>query len=278
MTALRTRPAAVAPTAPAPSPPVFGDALAAEWMKLRTVRSTYAFLAGAVAATLLGMLVLVLLTRSFDQATAAEQANYETADLTVVVMPFVGFFLGSIGATSITAEFGTGSIGPGLLAVPQRRVLLGAKAAVAGAVGLLGGALFALLAAAGAILVLGDRPAPLNPWSTWTDAIPTGFSGAVVVLVTSAVAVGLGAVLRSTASTLLTLGGLVLVAPVFAHFLPTTWHLRFASVLLPNLSPQLAGADHPYLLSPAGAAAVLVGYVVVAIGAGALAFSRRDAS
>ncbi|MEV4759351.1 ABC transporter permease [Micromonospora sp. NPDC049559] len=257
---------------------VFRDAVAAEWMKLRTLRSTYAFVAGGAAATLLGMLILFLLVRAFDQATTAEQANYETADPTVVVMPFVEFFLGSIGAMLVTSEFTTGAIGPGLLAVPQRRLLLGAKATVAGAVGLCGGLLFALLSFAGARLLLGDRPAPLSPWQSWTDAMPTVLCAALVVAVTGTVALGLGAVLRSTASTLLTLGGLVLVAPVFAHFLPTAWQLRFGSVLLPNLTPQLAGSDHPYLLTRGGAVAVAVAYVVVALGAGALSFDRRDAS
>ncbi|MEE6261699.1 ABC transporter permease [Plantactinospora sonchi] len=257
---------------------VFRDATAAEWMRLRTLRSTYAFLAAAVAATLLGMLVLFFLIQGFDQATAAEQANFETADPTVAVMPFVGFFIGSVGAMLITTEFTTGTIGPGLLAVPQRRILLGAKATVSGVVGLLGGLLFALLAFTGATLLLGDRPAPLNPWQSWTDAMPAVFCAALVAMVTSTVALGLGAVLRSTASTLVTLGGLVLVAPAFAHFLPTTWHLRFSSILLPNLTPQLTGADHPYLLSQAGAAVVLVAYVVVALGAGTLSFRRRDAS
>jgi ABC-2 type transport system permease protein len=279
MATLRNLPTSPGLAAPAvPRAQVFGDAVAAEWMKLRTVRSTYAFLAGGVVAALVGMLLLFLLIRSFDQTPVAEQSNYETVDITVVIMPFVGFFVGSIGAMSITTEFTTGSIGPGLLGVPQRRVLLGAKATVAAAVGLLGGLLFALPSFAGAFLMVGDRPAPFNPWRTWTDGMPTVFSAALVVLATSTVALGLGAVLRSTASTLVTLGGLVLVAPIFAHFLPTTWHLRFASILLPNLTPQLAGSDHPYLLSQAGAAAVMIGYVVLALGAGTLAFSRRDAS
>lgn len=261
-----------------PGSRVFADAVAAEWMKLRTLRSTYAFLTGGVAATLLGMFILLMLTRAFDQATPAEQANYETADPTVVVMPFVMFFVAAIGAMLITSEFTTGTIGPGLLAVPQRRVLLGAKATVAGAVGVLAGLLFASLAVVGAILLVGDRPAPLNPWQSWTDALPTVLCSALVVLVASTVALGLGAVLRSTAATLVTLGGLVLVAPIFAHFLPTVWHLRFASILLPNLTAQLAGDHHPYVLSQAGAVAVTLGYACLALGAGVVAFGRRDAS
>ncbi|MBB2947005.1 ABC-type transport system involved in multi-copper enzyme maturation permease subunit [Actinoplanes lutulentus] len=250
----------------------------AEWLKLRTVRSTYAFLAAAVAAGLLGMLILVLLIGSYDQAPAADRANFETADITVVVMPFVTFFLAAIAALSITGEFATGTIGPSLLAVPRRRDLLRAKVAVAMTGGFGAGLLIAAATTAGAMLLLGARPAPLNPWPHWSDAVPTVLSAAVVVMVTSAVAAGLGTILRSTATTLVTLGGLILVAPVFAHFLPTVWHLRFASVLLPNLTPQLAGGEHPYVFSPGGAAAVAAGYLVIALGAAAISLQRRDAS
>lgn len=257
---------------------VFRDAVGAEWMKLWTVRTTYALLAGAGAATLAGLTVLALVIQDFDRAAVAERADFEAADPTVAVMPFVAFLIGSIGAMVVTSEFSTGSIGPGLLAVPQRRVLLAAKASVAAAVGALGGLLFALLSFAGATLLLGERPAPLNPWPVWTDAVPLVASAALVALTTSSVALGLGAVLRSTAATLVTLGGLVLVVPMFAHALPTTLHLLLASVLIPNLAPQLAGAEHPYLLSQAGAAVVVAGWVVVALGAGAVAFGRRDAT
>ncbi|KHD73918.1 ABC transporter permease, partial [Actinoplanes utahensis] len=237
-------------------------AVAAEFLKVRTLRSTWAFLAGGVAASLLGAFILFMLVQSYDAASPADRLNYETADPTVVTMPFVMFFIGAIGAMLITSEFGTRSIGPALLAVPQRRTLITAKATVAGLIGLTCGAAFALLAFADARLMLGDRPAPINPWPQWTDALPTVLCATGIVTVTTLVALGLGALLRSTAGTLTTLGSLVLVAPIFAHFLPTVWQLRLASVLLPNLTPQLAGSDHPYLLSQTGAAAVTAGYVL----------------
>ncbi|MEV6634720.1 ABC transporter permease [Actinoplanes sp. NPDC051470] len=259
-------------------PGVFSDAVAAELIKVRSLRSTYGFLAGGVVAMLAGGLILFLLVQSYDAATAADQANYETADPTVVTMPFVTFFVGAIGAMVMTSEFTSGSVGPALLAVPQRRVLLGAKAAVAGLVGGVAGLVFSLMAFADARLMLGDRPAPLNPWPEWMDAIPTVLSAAVIVLVTCLVGLGLGAVMRSTAAALTTLGGLVLVSPIFAHFLPTTWQLRFGSILLPNLTPQLAGGDHPWLLSQGGASGVAAAYVLLALGAGAISFGRRDAS
>jgi ABC-2 type transport system permease protein len=269
---LRTSPAAVASRSR-----TFHDAAAAEWMKVRTLRSTWAFLAGGVSATGLGALILFFLVQSYDAASPADRANYETADPTVVTMPFVMFFVGAIGAMLVTSEYTTRSVGPALLAVPQRHLLFGAKATVAGLIGLGCGAVFALLAFADARLMLGNRPKPINPWPQWTDAIPTVLCSTLIVAVTCLVAMGVGAVVRSTAAALTSLGALVLVAPVFAHFLPTVWHLRLASVLLPNLTPQLAGGNHPYLLSQGGAVAVTAAYVLVALLAGAISFKRRDA-
>lgn len=278
MTIVQTRSAPAAPadtTAPVRSG-AFRDAVAAEFRKVRTLRSTWAFLGGGVAASLLGALILFMLVGAYDAATPADKLKYETADPTVVTMPFVMFFVGAIGAMLITSEFGTRSLGPSLLAVPQRRTLIGAKATVAGLIGLTSGAVFVLFAFVDARLLLGDRPAPINPWPQWTDAIPTVLCSTLVVMATTLVAMGLGALLRSTAGTLTTLGSLVLVAPIFAHFLPTAWQLRLASILLPNLTPQLAGSNHPYLLSQGGALAVVAGYVLLALGAGAIAFHRRD--
>ncbi|WP_344174274.1 ABC transporter permease [Pilimelia columellifera] len=257
---------------------VFRDTVAGEWIKLRTLRSTYAFLVGGLGATMLGSLILYLLIQSYDKATAADKGNFETADPSVVSIPFVMFFVGSIGAMLITSEFTTRSIGPGLLAVPQRRLLLGAKATVAGTAALLAGLFFASLSFASAKMLVGDRPAPINPWPVWTDALPKVFCATIIVMVTTIVAVGLGTWFRSTASTLVTLGSLLLVAPAFAHFLPTVWQLRFGSILLPNLIPQLAGSNHPYVLSQGGAVAVTVGYLVLALGAGTISFVRRDVS
>ena len=273
-----TAPSPAARTTAAPRTGTFRHTVAAELMKVRTLRSTWAFLAAGGLATALGALILYFLVQAYDAATPAERANYETADPTVVTMPFVMFFIGSIGAMLITSEYTTRSIGPALLAVPQRRLLMAAKATVAGLVGLFCGALFALLAFVDARLLLGDRPKPINPCPQWTEAVPTVLGATLIVLVTCLVALGLGAVLRSTAAALTTLGGLVLVSPIFAHFLPTVWQLRLGSVLLPNLTPQLVGGDHPYLLSQGGAAAVTAAYVLVALGAGAIGFSRRDAS
>ncbi len=253
------------------------DVVAAEWLKLRTIRSTWAVWGGAAVSTLIGLVVLITHVGSYDRASPEEQASFEGADPAVLVMPVVAFFIGCLGALAVTTEFSTGSIGPSLVAVPRRRMLLAAKTVLVTCVAFAGGVLFAGLSQVVALLVLGDRPAPLNPWAHWWDAIPSAAGTAVTTLVTGLVALGLGAAIRSTTATVTVIVALTLVIPSFAHFLPAPLHLWVASVLIPNLAPQVVGAESAYLLSPPAAAAVLACYVVVALGAGWLAFSRRDA-
>ncbi|WP_143043736.1 ABC transporter permease [Nonomuraea jiangxiensis] len=252
------------------------DVVAAEWLKLRTLRSTWAVWAAATASSLLALLVLIIHVGSYDQAPPQERASFEGADPAVMVMPFVAFFIGVVGALAITTEFSTGSLGPSLAAVPRRWTLLAAKIVVVTCVASASGVLLAGLSQIVAILVLGDRPPPLNPWTNGWEAAASATGTAVTTLATGLVALGLGAVLRSTTATVTAIGAFTVVLPSFAHFLPDALHLWVASMLIPNLAPQIVGADSAYLLSPPAAIAVLAFYVVVALGAGGLSLSRRD--
>ncbi|WP_051899192.1 ABC transporter permease [Sciscionella sediminilitoris] len=265
-------------SAPPPRASVYRLAVGSELMKIRGLRSTHAFLAAGVLVMAVGALIIFILVQSYDASSPAKKAGFEASDPTVVSMPFVMFFIGAIGAMIITTEFTTKSIGPTLIAVPQRRTLMGAKATVAALVGLVCGLVFSVLSFVDSRLLFGDRPAPFNPWPRWADGIPTVFGAALMVLVSCLVALGLGAMMRSTAAALTTLGALVLVVPIFAHFLPAPWDLRLASILLPNLTSQLGGGNHPYVFSPGGALVVAASYVVLALGGGAISVMRRDIS
>jgi hypothetical protein len=49
---------------------------------------------------------------------APHRGSFEGGDPAVMVMPFVTFFVGVLGALAITTEFSTGSLGPSLVTVP----------------------------------------------------------------------------------------------------------------------------------------------------------------
>lgn len=254
------------------------DLLRSEWLKLRTMRATYLALAGAVLALLAGTAIVLTTVAAYDASTPAERADFDPANPLVTVLPFAIYFIGMLGGLTMTVEYGTRSIAASLLAVPRRRDLLTAKTLVVAATTAMSGTTVAVTSTAAAWLIIGNRPAPINPWTTATDALSSILSGALVVTVTGLVALGLGTVLRSTAATVGVLGAITLVVPIFAHFLPAPWHLRLASVLLPNLASQVAGTeDTPYLFSPPIAFVVLMAYAAVALTAGLVSLTRRDA-
>jgi ABC-type transport system involved in multi-copper enzyme maturation permease subunit len=252
------------------------DVLNAELLKLRSVRST-AYLLVAIALTLLvGVLVSYLMTADWDTAPPERQQRFDRADPMVPLLPFGQFCLGVLGALAITAEHGSGMIRPVLVGVPRRGRLLAAKALVVTGASLVVAAVANLLAAAAGELITGDRPKPISAFDSFGEAVPTLLANTASMVLVALVGLGLGFVIRSTAGALVTLCGLLFVLPVVCMLLPRAVGEPLYSVMLPVLPQELA-ADGGLPLSPLGAGVAMVVYAVVALGAGAVSFTRRDA-
>ncbi|GLZ15759.1 ABC transporter permease [Actinomadura sp. NBRC 104425] len=252
-------------------------ALAAEWTKLRSVRSTYYVLAVVAATPLAAALMAWNGAHAWDAGTAEQRAAWERSQpLEAMFLPFVQLSAAVLGAMAITSEYATGMIRTSLTAVPSRSAALAAKAAaVAGPVLAAG---FAAVSATHGIvrLIIGDRP--LGDYDApFLDSVPLLLSLGLSVGAVALVGLGMGAVLRSTAGAIVTVCALLFVLPVVAAFLPSPWDERLAGVLMPDLAMQLAGAAEDPLLPPMGAFAVMAAYVVAALGAGAVLLVRRDA-
>lgn len=252
------------------------DVIASELLKVRTVRSTYGLLAAIVAMMLLGTFIVFAMTNDWDSAPASEKALFDAADATVLVIPFAQFCLAALGALVITSEFSTGMIRPSLVAVPSRRTMVAGKAAVVAGVSLIVGQLAAFVMFFISMAIAGGRPAPIWPWTSVGDAFGTVASLGLSVMIAGLVGFGIGVVVRSTAGALISIGALLFVMPSAAFFLPAPWDGRVASVMLPNLAPQLAGTAVQGELSPLGAGITMVVYLVLALGAAAMALTRRD--
>ncbi|MFB4312337.1 ABC transporter permease subunit [Actinomadura sp. GTD37] len=256
------------------------DVVAAEWFKLRSVRSTGAVLGVVAGFTALCVLWSWYVARYWDGLSAARRATAMAAPAEqplAVSLPVCAVVLGAL---ALTPEYSSGMIRTTLAAVPRRNALFMAKAGVAG--GVMGAAALAALAAGSAAgaAVVGDRPVATFQGPAAEVAAHLLWLGLTTAAITLA-AFGLGAVLRSTAATITSGMAVLFVLPALARLLPSPWDERIWSALPGSLSNQIAGApgssgDHGALPPPA-AAAVLAGYVVVALGAGAFAFARRDA-
>ncbi|ATW50618.1 ABC transporter permease [Streptomyces peucetius subsp. caesius ATCC 27952] len=105
-----------------------GDALASEWTKIRSVRSTIWTLSVMIVLVLgIGLAVAALVSAAGESA--------ELGDESVLGMGFFGILPGSIcvmtlGVLTISSEYGTGMIRTTLTACPSRGRVLTAKAAV----------------------------------------------------------------------------------------------------------------------------------------------------
>ncbi|GAA1337602.1 ABC transporter permease subunit [Saccharothrix algeriensis] len=253
------------------------DVLASEFLKLRTVRSTAYLLLSLLLVLAVGILVAHLMTADYDVQPPERQAKFAAADPGVMVAPFGQFVLGVLGALAVTSEYGSGMIRTALASVPRRRALLLAKVAVVGAVAAVVGGASTLVARLAGALITGDRPKPIAAFDSFGEALPALAADTATTTMTGLVGLGLGFLLRSTAGAVVTLSGLLFVLPMVSMMLPSPWDDRVVAVLPLSLASQLTGQAPGALLSPWGAGAVVLAYVVVALGGGLAALLRRDA-
>jgi len=103
--------------------------LAAEWTKLRSIRSTYwLLLVGAAVTVGLALLITVGLGSGKVEVTG----TFDPAGISLLGVWFGQITFAVVGVLTMTSEYATGSIRTTLAAVPRRGVLLAAKLAAVG--------------------------------------------------------------------------------------------------------------------------------------------------
>ncbi|MFF9345918.1 ABC transporter permease subunit [Streptomyces sp. NPDC014734] len=192
-------------------PATFADALASEWTKIRSVRSTMWTL-GVMVVLVLGVGVLVTLALNLTQA--------RMMDTPVLSFGFFGVLLGSIcvitlGVLTITSEYGTGLIRPTLTACPDRSRVLTAKAVV---FFLLTFTVTTVTAAAVGAMQAAMLDGVSASWDEWLRAtVGVGLYIATLGLLSLAV----GALVRHSAGAITIMIGVVLLPLVLGIFMFT---------------------------------------------------------
>jgi ABC-2 type transport system permease protein len=235
-----------------------------EWIKLRTLRSTWVTLAISVAGALA---VAVIIGR--DTRTASE-------DVTNDVLAGVGLGLltvGVLGVLVMTSEYSSGMIRATLAAAPNRARLLAAKTAVFGVLALAVGEAAAFIAFfAGAAAVRHGLHAPALSQPGVLRAVMLAGAGYCLV---GLIGLGIGAIARHSAAAIALLVGGVYVA---AQALGTA-----VRPVIPYLPISIVGDSlavvrpEAHMLSPWAGLGVLALYAAVALVAGGLVLIRRDA-
>ena len=258
-------------------PPTTAGLLRGEWIKARSLRSTWYVLVGS----LVGMVLLGLLFTStaddggpggngggppgvdFAQPLTLALAGYNLAQLA----------LGVLGVLLVTGEYTSGTIRSTFAAAPRRWPVVAAKAAVLGGLVLVTSAVAALVAYAVGAAVTDGMPG-LGEDGVLRVVLGTALYLTAITLLGSA----LGWLLRSTAGGVATLFGLVFLLPILGNLLPADWG--------PDVVRWLPGSAGGSLLrltttadqfAPWTGFAVLVGYVVVGLAAAVWRLRTRDA-
>ncbi|MFG1964352.1 ABC transporter permease subunit [Nonomuraea sp. NPDC049028] len=255
--------------------------LASEWLKVRTVRSSYLMLGLSLGGILLGAAVAWAAVGTYDNATPAQQAHAAIADLEEVVLMVPQLCMGVLGVLTITSEYTTGLIRTSLAIVPRRWPVLAGKSVIVGLLGLVTGPMVVFGTYVAARWMIGDRFGG-SYTIPFLDRLPTLITSSLTVAVFALLGLGLGATLRSTAGAITILVGLVYVIPIIVGNLPEPWSERLGSVMIGALPREIASDDLTHsvygsLLSPVAAAMVLIAYAVLPLLVGTWLMRRKDA-
>lgn len=257
------------------------DALAAEWIKLRSVRSTYWVLAMVAAFFGVVLLLAFQMANIWDQLDAEKRATFKLGPVQELGVWVAGLCIAVLSVLSVTSEYRTGMIRTTFTVLPRRSTVLAAKAMVAGGLALLIGEAMAIGSYLGTRLIMGDRPFPDQQTSFGHDLPGLLASGASVAMF-ALLGLALGALLRSTAGAIVSIVLLWHVVPMVVYQLPGPWDARLGSIMPTALPRQVAGLDadgsiYGDLLSPGVAGAVMLAYALVPLALAAYALTRRDA-
>jgi ABC-2 type transport system permease protein len=254
--------------------PSFADMLRSEFCKLRSVPSTYWTLFAAVVFNVgLAAVVAIVLP---GHLSAHDKATLDAVRVSLGGIHLSQIAFGVLGVLVITSEYGTGMIRATLSAVPQRRLLLTAKAIVFAATALIVG----ILSSFGAFVVFQAFLAGDSLRSSIGDpgVVRAVTGGGLYLAVLGLFGLGLGAIIRVSAGAIAALFGVLFVPQILAELLPHSWKATIGPYL-----PMQAGSQIMSLHHEAGALGAWSGfgvfciYAAVALAVGFVLITRRDA-
>ncbi|QJW36019.1 ABC transporter permease subunit [Cellulosimicrobium protaetiae] len=284
MSATTLAPGATSPTASRTSPYrlTFGHVLRSEWIKFRSLRSTWWTIGTTIVVMVLFSMSMAA-SLNFAAETpemAAEMGNISTVQAIVLGYIFAQLSVAVLGALVITGEYSTGMIRSTLSAVPTRLPALWAKAGIIGVVTFVVGVVGIALSYLVTMPMLSGNDLVPDLGDSVVQRVVLACAGYLALV--ALVAVGVGTIMRHSAGSIFTLVAFLFVLPLVASFLSQDWVQDIAKFLPMNLATAMmavteADAGGVEVLSPGGATIAMVVWAVVSLGAAAVVLKRRDA-
>lgn len=203
------------------APVTFVHTVRAEWIKIRSLRSTWYTLA-CLFVVGLGITALSMSSVGSEYAsmTAAERETWDPTNLSLMSFMVAQLVIGVVGILVVTSEYATGLIQTSVTATPRRHRLLAAKVLAATAVAVVAGqaVMFATFFLGQSLAAAQDVP---NAALGDPGVLSAVAGGGLYLTAIALLAVGLGTIMRATAGALATLVGIVFLVPAFADLFPS---------------------------------------------------------
>jgi hypothetical protein len=247
----------------------FRHAAGMEWVKLRSLRSTW----WTLAVTVAGAAGIAVAVGANTEDATGDLTNNALAGISLGLL-----LTGILGVLTATSEHSSGTIRSTLAAIPNRPLVLAAKAAVFGTVALAAGEAAAFVAFfAGRAALPAGLPGPALGQPGVLRAVVLGGAGYCLI---GLLGLGLGTIVRHTPMAVgLLVGGVYVVAqlgaalaPVLMPYLPIAIVANSLTVVRPGMAVGDVG-----FLSPWAGLGVLAAYAALALAAGAWLLAERDA-
>ncbi|WP_406302993.1 ABC transporter permease [Streptomyces sp. NBC_00879] len=250
-----------------------GDALASEWTKIRSVRSTM---------WTLGVMIVLMIGLGILAAVAASASDADLGDQSPLFLGFYGVLLGSIcvvtlGVLTIASEFGTGMIRTTLTACPGRARVLAAKSIVFFVlVFTLTTVLAGLVGALQNSIVTTGRESTGEEWFRATVGV------GLFVAVLGLLALAIGTIIRHSAGAITIMIGVMLLPLVAAMFMFSEALQDVQRALLDYAIPSLLIAFYSEAaLTDTGPTGwtplwILIGVTAVAMAGAFFSLQKRD--
>jgi ABC-type transport system involved in multi-copper enzyme maturation permease subunit len=248
-----------------------------EWLKMRTLRSTWLTMALAVLSVPgIGLAIAWSTANDWPHMRPRQQQRFNP-----LADPLSGFNLaqlavGVLGVLLTAGEYSAGMIRATFAAVPKRLPVLWAKLGVFTSITLVTMVPVSIFTFFASQRLLSAQHIQTT-WSTPTVARSVIGVG-LYLTVAAALAIGLGAIIRNVAGAIGAFVGVILVLPVIASALPQTWGDRINKWLPSNAGQALMSVTSDNTtLSPWRGFGVFCLWAVGTLVVAAVLLRRRDA-
>jgi ABC-2 type transport system permease protein len=255
----------------------FGDVLRSEWVKLRSVRSTFwALTVTVVLGVGLGAVISAAAAHGYARFSVSQKQSWDPTGVSQAGFVIAQLAIAVLGVLCISSEYSSGMIRTSLIAVPKRGRILAAKALVFAVVAFVVGEFTSFAAFfAGQALIIGHAPhaALADP------GIARALVGAGLYVTALAVlSVATGSLLRRPAAAIASLVAVLLVFPLLAQALPDSWRNPVSEFWPTQAGSQITNVYHSaHTLQPWPGLGVMCLFVAIVYAIAWMLLDRRDA-